>query len=121
MSALDYPPPAYAGYIWARGDALVLSFATEGGGGHTVVLPFEKLVVGNEADQRGWLILLEVLRERARAVREERRPALGTAEMPTSYQVEQLLAGKRAKAFTVRGQAVLDDIFDDDNGGEEAK
>jgi|SRR5580658_2278146 hypothetical protein len=116
MSALDYPPPAHAGYIWYRGDALIVSFATHDGEGHTVTLPLDRLVVGRDADQRGWLVLLEVLRARHLAAQQARRPLIGTSEMPTRMQVEALLSGHRARVFDARGRerVQVGDLWEDE-------
>ena len=112
MSALDYPPPSYAGYIWHRGDSLVLGLpGGENTVGHTIVLPLAKLVVSRDADQRGWLVLLEILGARKRTYEEGRRPQLATSDTPLRTQIEALLAGHRARAFDSRGREKVGDIF----------
>jgi len=119
MSALDYPPPAHAGYVWYRGDALMLAFPGENGSGHTICIPLEKLAIGREADQRGWLIFLETLRARATSAQQSRRPQLGTPDTPTRTQVEALLAGQRGKAYDVRGREKIGDLWEDEDASRE--
>jgi len=105
--ARDYPLPAYAMYIWHRGNALVLA----GNDGHTVVIPLDKLAVSSDADQRGWAILLDILRDRSRAYAQRSRPRIGTSEAPVRAQIEALLAGQRERAYGPRSTEIDDDIF----------
>ena len=105
MSALDYPVPGSAAYIWHRGDALCLGLPGENGIGHTVVIPIAKLGLdGTKAEQRGWRILLDILSARAH---ETGRAQLSTPAMPTRTQVEALLAGRSVPAFDEQGRRKL--------------
>jgi hypothetical protein len=105
--ARDYPLPAYAMYVWHRGDAVVLA----GNEGHTIVIPLDKLAVGSGADQRGWTILLDILRDRSRAYAARRPARIGTNEAPVRAQIEALLAGQRERAYGARSTEIDEDIF----------
>lgn len=115
--ARDYPLPAYAMYVWHRGDSLVLA----GNDGHTIVLPVSKLNVTSAADQRGWLILLEILRDRARAYAQRRSAArIGTSTQPVRAQIEALLVAQREKAYGKPSTVIDVDIWDDARSADQA-
>jgi hypothetical protein len=119
--ARDYPLPAYAGYVWWRGDALVVSFPDESGGSEsTLVLPAERLAVGSEAASRGWGVLLSVLRARSEAHAAGARATVGSPAAPTRVEVEALLAGRPVpiRRFDARGSEVRDlaDLWGDGAG-----
>jgi hypothetical protein len=110
----DYPLPAYAGYIWDRGDALVLQFSD----GHHVELPIERcalaLTPGGSvrADQRGWGVLLSLLRDRRNTYAQGKRPRIAEAGRETRYQVEMtLLAKALAKRPAPARTSTENDIF----------
>jgi hypothetical protein len=102
MAAGDYPLPAYAGYIWDRGDALVITLPDSvGGDGHTVVLPITSLAIGDKADQRGWIILRDLLHARKQAYDQHKAPTIADRAAPTRVMVEEMLrAMKPARRVT---------------------
>jgi hypothetical protein len=118
MSALDYPPPSHAAYIWHRGDALCIGLPNFSGGdsvGHTLVVPLDKLnVPRDKARQRGWQIILDVLFARAHSEPGEAR--LSTPAAPTSRQLEALLAGHKVEQFEASGRRKLagEDLWSQD-------
>jgi len=82
-----------------------------GNDGHTVVIPLDKLAHTSDADQRGWGIILNILRERSRAYSARTAPRIGTCEAPVRAQIEALLAGQRARAYGARSTEIDEDIF----------
>jgi hypothetical protein len=116
MAAGDYPLPAYAGYIWDRGDALVITLPDSiDGDGHTVVLPITSLSISDKADQRGWLILRDVLHARRAAYDSKRnKPTIADRAAPTRVMVEEML--KAMKPARVTSTEV--DIFAQGMGDE---
>jgi hypothetical protein len=122
MAAGDYPLPAYAGYIWDRGDCLVLQFED----GHRVELPHERCALALtdggsvRADQRGWGLLLSLLRNRRNSYAAQRKPAIAEPGRETKYQIEMALLAK-ALANSVkpaRSTSTDIDIFAQEEDGE---
>lgn len=110
----DYPLPAHCAYIWFDGANLRLQLPPDGpeSHGNTVILPLERLgIVRNEAgaprpDQRGWLVLLDVLRARLAAA--DRR--IGTQASPVQYDIEAVLRGvESAPSVAERKRAKSED------------
>lgn len=98
----DYPLPAHCAYIWFDGAALRLQLPPDGpeSHGNMIVLPLERCAVvpstsgAPRPDQRGWLVLLDTLRERLVAA--DRR--IGTLASPVQYDIEAVLRGVEATA-----------------------
>jgi hypothetical protein len=109
MAAGDYPLPAYAGYIWDRGDALILTFPDSAGGQHSVQLPIERLSISDSADQRGWLILRDVLHARRSSYQQEKRVTTADRAAPTRRMVEEMLKRQGVTERASRSTEV--DIF----------
>lgn len=109
MSALDYPPPSHAAFIWHRGDALCIGLPDYSGGGsvgHTLVIPLSKLGMDrSKAEMRGWQIILDVLFARSHASEGDER--LSTPAAPTGRQLEAMLAGHKIEQFEANGRRKL--------------
>lgn len=108
--SLKYPLPAHAASIWFTGTSLNLTFPND----QTIVIPLERCgVETNEwgsplPSQRGWAVILQCLKDRATASREESK--IGQRGQPTQYEVERAMAldtkytyilGQMAKAKAV--------------------
>jgi hypothetical protein len=100
----SYPLPAHAISIWKVGHELVLGLPPTAPGvrGTTVRLPLERCEAiasafgGTLANQRGWAILLDILRQREHA---GQRPAtVGTRQAPVQYDVDAMIRAMGAAA-----------------------
>lgn len=101
MSHDPYPLPAYAANIWLNEADNCLMLAVPAGAdetGHTVRIPLDRCDVvvngwGNPLPgQRGWRVLLDILRERTRSAtlaRSER--TIGTKASPVQYDLDKML------------------------------
>lgn len=90
--SLKYPLPDYAASIWFTGDSINISFQDD----QTIVLPIDRCGVETNdwgsplPSQRGWAVILQCLKDRANASRDEKR--IGQRGQPTQYEVERALA-----------------------------
>lgn len=103
-----YPLPSYGLSIWLTGDTLNIAIppAADGTRQHTICLPLAKCSIETTEGgsilgrQRGWLVLLELLKSKER---EKRNPnaKIGNASAPVKYDIEQMLVGM--KKFDTKG------------------
>lgn len=92
----DYPLPAHALSIWKVGHDIYVGVPAQGKTrGTTLKLPLDKCGIetsafgGIRASQRGWAILLDILRAREAA---GQRPAyIGTRSAPVQYDVDKMI------------------------------
>lgn len=124
-SAGEYPLPTFAAYIWLAGDTLMLGLPPSEGNsrGHQVAIPAANLCTSRELTDRersdgvlsldrsvktrGFIALLDVLRERAR---EGRVPKLGTRGEPTQYNLEEVL--HKVKKYAPNGREAPTSLAD---------
>src|SRR5579872_2168694 len=93
-----YPLPSYGLSIWLVGDKLNIAIPGAGPGAisHTISIPLAKcsLECGDGGQilgrQRGWLVLLDLLKQKER---EKRSPAakIGERASPPRYDIEKML------------------------------
>lgn len=90
----EYPLPSYAMGIWLVGGELMVSLPGEPGqaSGHTIKLPLSKLtVVPNAAGFAGWVILLDLLKQRERSNRSATAKRIGNPSSPPQHTIDAKL------------------------------
>lgn len=112
-----YPLPSYTTVIWLAGDQIHLSLPSgPDGKSHTIRIPLAKCSIESGewgeplARQRGWLVLLDILKQRQQ---ERQQPVrLGDRAAPVQYDIDAMLravstSATQARRFTPRGQEQL--------------
>jgi hypothetical protein len=113
-----YPLPAYAMTIWLAGDQIHITLPSGPGGKiHTIRIPLAKCSIETSewgeplARQRGWLVLLELLKQRQQ---ERTAPIrMGDRAAPVQYDIDQMLkavsgASADTRKFNSRGVEQID-------------
>ncbi len=104
-----YPLPSYAANIWLAGDRIAVQFE----GSHTIFIDLARCGVecNNSGStlptQRGWEVLLSILKDRSRATA---RPRIAERGAPVQYDIEQML--RAVQHYDSRGTAAtqLEDL-----------
>jgi len=92
-----YPLPSHAVSIWLAGDRLMIGVPPVGDERpSTKVIPLDNCFYDDKnVGQRGWAVLLNLLRDRSRMEREGKKPWLGTKGDPVQYDIEKMLKHMR--------------------------
>lgn len=112
---LGYPLPSYGLSIWLTGDRINIAIPGAGSAGtpHTISIPLAKcsLECGDGGTvlgrQRGWLILLELLKSKER---EKRNPnaRIGEASAPVRNDIEKLLVASKIQRYDSKSNLIID-------------
>ena len=113
-----YPLPSYVTSIWLAGDTIHLALPSgPDGKSHIIRIPLAKCSIESSewgeplARQRGWLVLLDILKQRQQ---ERQQPVrLGDRAAPVQYDIDAMLravssASPQSRKFNSRGTEQID-------------
>lgn len=110
-----YPLPSYGLAIWLVGDKLniALPASTPGGKSHVVAIPLTKCSIETTEGgsilgrQRGWLVLLDLLKSKEREKRNP-TPKIGQQGSPVRYDIEQMLKTMSPSRYDSKNARIID-------------